>query len=79
MEVLGTACKNVGKYYGGERILSPPWFQHCGGPAVPTPLQLVPIQCYAAVDKISTESASRGPSAVAERFLCDIKVSLAVA
>jgi len=28
---------------GGEKILSPPWFQHCGGerpvaPAVPTPL-----------------------------------------
>ena len=34
---------NVGKYCGGEKILSPPLFQHCGGerpvaPAVPTPL-----------------------------------------
>ena len=33
----------MGKYCGGEKILSPPWFQHCGassrvGPAVPTPL-----------------------------------------
>jgi len=23
-------AKNVGKYCGGEKILSPPWFQHCG-------------------------------------------------
>jgi len=23
--------KNVGKYCGGEKMLSPPWFQHCGG------------------------------------------------
>jgi len=21
----------VGKYCGGDKILSPPWFQHCGG------------------------------------------------
>jgi len=35
----------VGKYCGDEKILSPLWFQHCGGgaavaPAVPTPLSL---------------------------------------
>jgi len=23
--------QNVGKYCGGEKILSPPWFQHCVG------------------------------------------------
>ena len=23
--------KNVGKYCPGEKILAPPWFQHCGG------------------------------------------------
>jgi len=36
-------AKNPGKYCGGKKILSPPWFQHCGGkrpvaPAIPTPL-----------------------------------------
>jgi len=43
VEIQGTACKNAGKYCGGEKILSPAWFQHCGAsayvaPAVPTPL-----------------------------------------
>ena len=23
--------QKCGKYCGGEKILSPPWFQHCGG------------------------------------------------
>ena len=39
--------KNVGRYCGGEKILSPLWFQHCGAsapvaPAVPTPLFSTP-------------------------------------
>jgi len=25
------SMQNVGKYCGGEKILSPPWFLHCGG------------------------------------------------
>jgi len=28
----------MGKYCGSEKTLSPPWFRHCGAPAVPTPL-----------------------------------------
>jgi len=53
LEVLETACKNVGKYCGGEKILSPPWFQHCGAStpvasAVPTPLKYTrhDTRCY---------------------------------
>jgi len=38
--------ENVGKYWGDEKILSPPWFQHCGGesPRSPTPFRRLCLQ-----------------------------------
>ena len=58
-------AKMRGNIAGGEKILSPPWFQHCGNsaPAVPTP----PCTDAAALRRPASAAAWRASLILAEQ------------